>query len=65
MRWKDKTVYQIGHHRERFPFAWTPTRVGDYTVWLERYWVKEKLVGIAYDKEMWVEVERAIACYYY
>ncbi len=65
MRWRDKIQHQIGDHRERFPFAWTPTRVGNHTVWLERYCVKEKLIGIAYGKEMWVEVDRSTAYYYY
>ena len=72
MRWKAKPIPKVGDFRERFPFAWLPTEVGEYTVWLERYWVKEELThvavldeGVVYPVERWVERERNTAMYYY
>ena len=72
MRWKTKLPPKIGDTRERFPFAWLPTTAGQYTVWLERYWIKEELTivavldeGVVYPVERWVERERNTAMYYY
>ena len=71
MRWKTKQTPKVGDIRQRFPFAWLPTKAGQYTVWLERYWVKEKLVEtVAFDEGMvrpvegWMEIERDVAMYY-
>lgn len=43
MRWKtNKTSPPKGEDkRVRYVFAWKPTEVGKYTVWLERYAVEE------------------------
>ena len=70
MRWKAKPIPKIGDTRVRYPFAWLPTKAGDYTVWLERYWVKEKLEEVlAFDEGMvrpvqgWMEIDRDTATY--
>lgn len=72
MRWKTNPTPKVGDTRERFPFAWLPTTVREYTVWLERYWIKEELChvavfdeGVVYPVEQWVERERNTAMYYY
>lgn len=61
MKWlspKPKPV--IGQTRDRFPFAWLPTQVGPYRVWLERYWVKE-----IYNNDLvWWEIDRGFPHYY-
>jgi hypothetical protein len=62
MKWlnpKPKPV--IGDTRGRFPFAWLPTQVGPYRVWLERYWVKQ-----VYTHDLtWVEIDRGVPVHYY
>ena len=72
MRWKNKhNTPKVGDIREKFPFAWLPTTAGKYTVWLERYWVKQQLTvtfaldeGHVYPVEEWVEIDRDVATYY-
>mgnify|MGYP003346217926 CR=1 FL=1 len=71
MRWKTKRIPKEGDTRERFPFAWLPTKIDDYTVWLERYWVQEELMhvaevddGVVYPVKKWVEIKRGIPHYY-
>ena len=72
MKWiSNKPIPKIGDTREKFPFAWLPTQVDQYIVWLERYWIKEKLVmlsqideGESRPIECWVEIERGIPHYY-
>lgn len=73
MKWlnpKPKPV--IGDIRGRFPFAWLPTQVDQYIVWLERYWIKEQLTmisqideGEVYPVEGWVEIDRGVPVHYY
>ena len=40
MRWKQKTIIPPKEGEKRFikKFAWSPTLVDGYTIWLERYW---------------------------
>jgi hypothetical protein len=61
MKWlHPKPEPVVGQTRERFPFAWLPTQVGRYRMWLERYWLKE-----VYTHDLtWVEIERGIPDYY-
>ena len=60
MKWlHPKPIPIEGQRRERFPFAWKPTQVKQYKVWLERYWVMEQYVH-----GEWVEVIRDIPHYY-
>lgn len=37
MRAKGPNDYPVGHRRTTTRFAWWPTDVGDYVVWLESY----------------------------
>lgn len=67
MRWKVKTIPKVGDTRKRFPFAWTPITIGNYTLWLERYYIKEKLVlvceqddFVVHPVEGWVEIDRGL-----
>jgi hypothetical protein len=49
MKWKTvKPVPKHGEIRKRNKFAWRPTEVEDYTVWLEFYQITE--MRIEYDK---------------
>ena len=49
MKWKTvKPVPKHGEVRTRHKFAWWPTDVEEYTVWLETYQVNE--IWIEYDK---------------
>ena len=60
MKWLHTKPKPIeGQRRERFPFAWKPTRVKQYMVWLERYWVWEQYVN-----GEWMELSRDIPHYY-
>jgi hypothetical protein len=61
MKWlHPKPEPVLGQTRDRFPFAWQPTQVGPYRVWLERYWVKE----IYTHGQIWVEIDRGFPNYY-
>ena len=72
MKWLNpKPEPVLGQTRERFPFAWLPTQVGDYMVWLERYWIEERLSFVCesdeygvHPAEGWVEVQRGFPQYY-
>ena len=72
MRWKNNhTTPKVGDIRERFPFAWLPTTAGKYTVWLERYWIKEQLSLVCsldehgvHPVEGWIEIDRDVTVYY-
>jgi hypothetical protein len=44
MKWKEKTEPYHGERRTYQKFAWTPIKVGGYTVWLEAYRVTEEYV---------------------
>ena len=60
MKWlhtKSKPIE--GQQRDRFPFAWTPTQVEEYKVWLERYWIME-----IYVQGEWIEIKRGFPSYY-
>lgn len=69
MRFKRKTEPKVGDQRTVYKFAWLPTTVGEYTVWLERYAIHQE-----YKKGMyvfggnidfkWVEVDRTVCNYY-
>ncbi len=59
MKWKIKQEPKLGNIRCRRVFAWMPTVVGEYIVWLERYEVKEE-----YIMDEWVEVDRWDLCWY-
>ena len=63
MKWKAKKEPKEGDFRCRKVFAWFPTRVNDYTVWLESFEVKEVYQMVALTDENvihgqleWVEV---------
>ena len=49
-----------GETRTYRRFAWKPTIVGKWTVWLESYQVTEQYMGTE-----WVELERQILEVYY
>ena len=44
MKWKIKEPPQSGDRRQRHKFAWFPTKVENYKVWLETYVVTEEYV---------------------
>lgn len=64
MRWKiNNPSPKEGNIRRRNKFAFFPTVVGDYRVWLEKYQVTEectKYIDASYGKYMytWTEVSR-------
>lgn len=73
MRWKtNRPRYEEGAVRTREKYAWLPTRIEDYTVWLEFYNVKEKLVAVVEFDEFanphrslqWQVTERHLLDYY-
>lgn len=66
MRWK-KIEPKEGDVRTRQKFAWFPTQVEDYTVWLEFYIVKEQYKTVAvideghfYPEMRWVIQDKII-----
>ena len=73
MKWKAKKQPKEGDFRCRKVFAWFPTKVEEYTVWLETYEVKEFYQAIAVvgefndiHKELqWVETDRWTLVYMY
>lgn len=68
MRWKsDNQEPKAGDIRHRNKFAWLPTRVNDYGVWLETYQVTEEYKAMYdfVDATMeWVEISRRTNDYY-
>lgn len=73
MRWKAAKEPQEGQTREKRKFAWTPIRIGEYVVWLERYGITEKYESrsdfdsdakIMYTVIEWVEIDRYLLDYY-
>lgn len=74
MRWKDKPPTQIGDTRTRLVYAWKRTRVNNYVVWLEHYYVTEEYVNVSQEDFMygyhprpgtqWVETGRDVADWY-
>ena len=75
MRWKNKELKpapKVGDKRKRFPYAWLPTYVEEYVVWLEWYVVTEEFRTVAvqddhgvWPVDTWVEVNREVADFYY
>lgn len=72
MKWKAKIPPKEGDKRQRFLFAWKPTKVEEYTVWLELYGVIEVYGLKAWSgkngiecREIWEETDRYIPCWYY
>jgi hypothetical protein len=72
MKWKAKIPPKEGDKRQRFRFAWKPTKVEKYTVWLEFYGVNEVYGLKAWQdkdgiqcREIWEEVDRYIPIWYY
>lgn len=63
MRWpteKYPLPPRRGERRVR-RFAWRPTRLGEHTVWLERYEVQERyLPGCNGARGRWCEVSRTV-----
>ena len=51
MRWEAKTLPKHGDYRTRRVFAWTPTKVNDYIVWLEFYFIREKYKGPYWEEQ--------------
>lgn len=71
MKWKIKKEPKEGDFRCRKKFAWFPTQVKEYIVWLESYEVKEVYQMVALVDENiihgqleWVEVDRWDLCWY-
>ena len=67
MRWKIKTPPKEGDWRYRHKFAWFPTQVENYVVWLETFFVKERYLPVAVIDEriihqelQWVEYDRGL-----
>jgi hypothetical protein len=68
MRWLTKRPEpKVGDIRRRNKFAFLPTKVDEYTVWLESYQVTEEYKAM-YDFQevsmMWIEVSRRTLEYY-
>jgi hypothetical protein len=68
MRWlTERPEPKVDDIRHRNKFAFLPTKVGRYTVWLEFYQVTEEYKTM-YDFQevnmMWVEVSRRTCDYY-
>ena len=73
MRWKiNKPEFKVGDTRRVSRFAFWPTEVEDYTVWLEFYISVEEMknvdrhceFGKLYSELKWVEFSREIPIYY-
>jgi hypothetical protein len=65
MRWRvepkiQKKSPQHGDYRTRRVFAWTPTKVNDYMVWLEFYRIYEKYIESTLDDPYWEEQDRSL-----
>jgi hypothetical protein len=60
MRWQAKKLSEYGDCRIRRVFAWTPTKVNGYIVWLEFYYICEEYIGIGreYNGVYWKEQHR-------
>jgi hypothetical protein len=58
MRWQAKKLPEQGDYRTRRVFAWTPTKVNDYIVWLEFYFIREKYTECEYEGLYWEEQGR-------
>lgn len=68
MRWKTAKPPppKGGDTRSRKVFAWRPTKVGEYTVWLERYIIEEQYFQPAGGNPgWWSEKGRYTLVYYY
>lgn len=57
MKWRKN---KPGEERIRYRFAWIPTKVGEYTVWLEEYAVRERWAEFEYAKPQWIEIKREV-----
>lgn len=57
MKWKNKKP-KLGEVRFRTLFAWFPEEIGGYTVWLERYKVKEEFL-VDHDRIGWFITSRS------
>lgn len=72
MRWLNcKKEPQYMDKRTVTKFAFVPTKVGKYTVWLERYIIQEEYLdsavdvdGVIYPGLEWRETARWVADYY-
>lgn len=60
MKWKiKKPNCKVGDLRDRKVFAWRKTKVGDYYVWLETYYVREQYFQpISGTPGWWSEIEK-------
>lgn len=56
MRWKAKVVPELGDTREVEKFALFPTKIHDYTVWLESYYSLQEYRTIRKSSRMGTEV---------
>lgn len=73
MRFKIKPIPkepEVGDTRTIYKFAWKPTIVCKYKVWLEKYKITEEYTYVkvehdeVFPKFGWVEIKRDIVCYY-
>lgn len=64
MRWMIRQEPTDGETRSRKKFAWLPTRIGKYTVWLEFYFVQERYCRIPGCKGWWAYENSSVADYY-
>lgn len=67
MRWKIKAPPKQGDWRYRHKFAFFPTQVENYMVWLETFYIKERYIEVGVFDEgnihcemQWVEYDRGL-----
>lgn len=60
MRWlKEKVPHQDGDTRWRKEFALIPEGIGEYIIWLEYFWVREKYVVIG-KAGFWITIKKEL-----
>jgi hypothetical protein len=59
MRWKIDKNPKHGEARLVLKFAWSPTKVENYTVWLEFYRIREECIN-----GLWVQISKHLAHWY-
>ena len=63
MRWVTTSQPKHGQERIRLVFAWWPTRVDEYIVFLEIFRVREQYIGAGYADHGWIELSRSVCPY--
>lgn len=62
MKWKK--MIPDGEKKTKTHFAWLPTEVGEWTVWLEAYGARYEAVRADDGKLFWKEVDRHVLISY-